>query len=216
MGQAIFWTNVGVDVQTALSAPVVVSGITKATPGVVTYTGATVPAVGDYIVFTANGMMQVNDRIFRVANVNAAGKTFELEGEDTTLYDNFTSGSFQVITFGASFQTVQTVNVSGGDYDKIDTTTIHDQNKKNALGAAQPMSISMTNLFDLTDPGFLECNKAYKSKSKRALRLRFGTGPRVCFVGYVGAAGIPTGQAQGAVQTPVSVEAQNLPTVFPS
>lgn len=74
----------------------------------------------------------------------------------------------------------------------------------------------MTNFFDLTDPGFVECNKAYKSKTKRAIRLRFGTGAKMLMTGYVGAAGVPTGQAQGVVQTPVSIEAQNLPTVYAS
>ena len=62
--------------------------------------------------------LQVNDRIFRIAGVNTTAKTFELEGEDTTLYDTFISGSYQIITFGASFQTVQTVSPSGGDYEK--------------------------------------------------------------------------------------------------
>jgi hypothetical protein len=216
MGQPIFWTNVGIDVQTALAPAISLSAISKATTGVCTYTGGTNPANGDYIVLTASGMSQVNDRPFRIANVNTTTKTFELENEDTTAYDTFISGSFQIITFGASFNSVQQISPSGGDYEKADVTTIHDQVRKNVPTIAAPLTLGMTNYFDLADPGFMECNKAYKSKTKRAIRLRFGTGAKMLMVGYVGAAGVPTGQAQGVVQTPVSIEAQNLPTVYAS
>lgn len=216
MANPIFWTNVGIDVQTALATAVAITAISKASPGVATYGGAVHPANGDYITLQAQGMHQVNDRIFRIANVNTTAKTFELEGEDTTSYDTFISGSYQIITFGASFNTVQTVSPSGGDYEKADVTTIHDAVRKNVPTIAQPLTLAMTNIFDLTDPGFAECNKAYKAKAKRAFRLRFGTGAKILLTGYVGAAGVPTGQAQGVVQTPVSVEAQNLPTVYAS
>lgn len=213
---AIFWTNVGIDVQTALGAAIPITAITKAAVAVATYGGSVNPANGDYVNLTAQGMHQVNDRIFRIANVNTTAKTFELEGEDSTTYDTHISGSAQVITFGASFSTVQTVSPSGGDYEKADLTTIHDAVRKNVPTIAQPLTLAMTNIFDLTDPGFAECNKAYKSKTKRAIRLRFGTGAKILLTGYVGAAGVPTGQAQGVVQTPVSIEAQNLPTVYPN
>lgn len=216
MAQPIFWTNVGIDVQTALAAAVSITAISKAATGVATYGGAVHPANGDYINLTAQGMHQVNDRIFRVANVNTTAKTFELEGEDTTSYDSFISGNYQIITFGASFNSVQSVSPSGGDYEKADLTTIHDAVRKNVPTIAQPFTLAMTNIFDLTDPGFAECNKAYKAKAKRAFRLRFGTGAKILLTGYVGAAGVPVGQAQGVVQTPVSLEAQNLPTVYAS
>lgn len=214
MANPIFWTNVGIDVQTALAAAVTISSISKATIGVATYAGAVNPTIGDYIILSAQGMYQVNDRIFRIANVNTTTKTFELEGEDTTSYDTFISGSYQIVTFGASFASVQTVNPSGGDYEKADVTTIHDAVRKNVPTIAQPLTLAMTNIFDLADPGFAECNKAYKAKAKRAIRLRFGTGAKILLTGYVGAAGVPTGQAQGVVQTPVTIEAQNLPTVY--
>jgi len=218
MANPIFWTNVGVDVQTALGAAITLTTITKASTGVCTYSGtpSPAPANGDYIYIEASGMSQVNDRPMRIANVNITTKTFELEGEDTTSYDTFISGTAKVITFGASFSSVQTIQVSGGEYEKADTTTIHDMVRKSVPTIASPLVLSMTNLFDMTDAGFIECNKAYKSKTKRAVRLRFGTGARMALVGYCGAAGVPTGQAQGVVQTTVSIDAQNLPSVWAS
>ena len=152
MADPIFWSNVGVDVQTALSTAQTISAITKASTGVVTYVGAD-PTNGDYIVVTANGMTQVNDRIFRVANVNAGSNTLELEGETTTDYGTFTSGTFQIITFGASFNILQTIQVSGGEPEYADTTTIHDEVRKRAPTVVSPLSLSSDALFDLADPG---------------------------------------------------------------
>lgn len=218
MGQRIFWSNVGVDVQTGLSDAISISNISKASPGLVTYSGtpATAPQNGDYILLQVQGMNQVSERLFRVAEFNGTNKTFKLEGEDTTTYDTFISGTARIVTFGASFDSVQNIQVSGGEYEKADLTTIHDAVKKQAPTVASPMSISMTNYFDLTDPGFVECNKAYKSKTTRAFRLRFGAGAKMAFVGYVGAAGVPTGQVQQAVMTPVTIDAQNMPSVWAS
>lgn len=214
MATPIFWSNVGVDVQTALAAAITLSAISKAATGICTYTGATNPANGDYIALTSNGMFQVNDRTFRIANVNTGAKTFELEGEDTTLYDTFTSGSFQIITYGASMTTAQTVAVSGGDPEFADVTTIHDNVRKRVPTIVSPMSFAIDSLFDLTDPAFIELNKAYKAKAKRSIRLRFGTGAKMVLTGFCAAAGVPTGQAQGVVQTKISIEAQNIPTVY--
>lgn len=216
MANPIFWTNVGVDVQTALAGAITISNISKASPGVVTYTGGTDPANGDFITLTANGMNEVNDRCFRIANVNGAANTFELEGEVTTDYQTFVSGSFQVITFGASMTTAQNINVTGGETEYADTTTIHDMVRKRTPTIVSPMSLAMDNIFDLTDPAFVELNKAHKSKTKRAIRLRFGTGSKMVLTGYASAAGVPTGQAQGVVQMQMSIEAQNLPTVYAS
>src|SRR5450830_343399 len=192
MGQAIFWSNVGIDVQTGLGAAITLVSISKAATGVAKYSGAVDPNVGDIILMAAQGMYQVDKRLFRIANVNPAAKTFELENEDTSTYDSLVAGSFQVVT------------------------TIHDNVRKRVPTIVSPLSFGMDNIFDLADPGFVECNKAYKAKSMRAVRLRFGTGAKMLLLGYVAAAGVSTGQAQGVVQTKVSIEAQNMPTVYPN
>jgi hypothetical protein len=216
MATPIFWTNVGIDVQSALATAISITAVTKASPGVATYSGTVNPTNGDFIFVQADGMYQLNDRVLRITGVNTTAKTFTLENEDTTSYETFTTGSFQIITFGASFSTVQNINVSGGEPEFADVTTIHDNVRKRVPTITSPLSFSMTNLYDLTDAGFSECNKAYKAKAKRAIRLRFGTGAKMVLVGYASAAGVPTGQAQGVVQTTVAIEAQNIPTVYTS
>lgn len=216
MANPIFWTNVGVDIQTALGSAITITNITKASPGVVSYSGVVDPANGDYVMMSVNGMNEVNDRIIRVANVNAAGNTFEMEGEDSTLFGTFASGSFQIITFGASFNSLQSIQVSGGDPEYADTTTIHDTIRKRAPTVVSPLSFAFDAIYDVTDPGYVEANKAYKAKAKRAVRFRFGSGAKMAFTGFSSAAGVPTGQAQGVVQTKVGFEAQNFPSSWAS
>lgn len=213
---ALFWSNVGVDVQTGLAAAITISNITKATTAVCTYTGATAPTNGDYVNLSINGMFELNGRTLRVANVLTGPKTFELEGEDSTTYSTFTSGTIQVITYGASMTTAQTINVSGGDPEFADLTTIHDNVRKKAPTINSELTLSMDNIFDLADPAFVELNKAYKAKTTRSIRLRFGTGPKMVLTAYASAAGVPTGQAQGVVQTKITLTAQGVPTLYAS
>jgi hypothetical protein len=76
-----------------------ITGITKANPAVVTYAGSDTYANGDRIVITGVlGMTEVNNREFRVANVNTGTNTFELQdGQtaaniDSTGYTTYASG----------------------------------------------------------------------------------------------------------------------------
>lgn len=70
----------------------VITGITAANPGVLTYTG-TDPSNGDHIDLAAIvGMTELNGRRVTVANVNAGANTFELSGINTTAYAAYVSG----------------------------------------------------------------------------------------------------------------------------
>ena len=105
MADVSIWSGVGVAVQSALGGSQSVTGISKASPAVVTYVGAD-PANGDYIKLTALGMTEMNARVVRVANVNTGSNTFEAEGVDSTLYGTFSSGSMEPVTFGITISTL--------------------------------------------------------------------------------------------------------------
>jgi hypothetical protein len=70
-----------------------ITGITKANPAVVTYSGADTYSNGD-VVFISGvyGMTQVNNQYFVVANVNAGANTFQLSGVDSTTFDTYAFG----------------------------------------------------------------------------------------------------------------------------
>jgi len=70
-----------------------ITGITKANPAVVTYAGADTYANGDRVLIAGvAGMVELNNREFTVANVNAGANTFELSGINSTGYTTYTSG----------------------------------------------------------------------------------------------------------------------------
>lgn len=209
------WSNVDIDVQSALSSAQTISGITKASTAVVTYVGAD-PSNGDYIVVTAQGMSQVDGRIFRVANVNAGGNTLELEGCDSSAFDTFSSGSFQIITFGTSLQVVSGVSASGGDFQMIDVTTIHDTVQKQIPGNASPTTFNLDCQWQPDDAGLIALKAASDAKALRAVRITFANGYKYLVTGYIGATLSPGGQAQGVVTTPVVVTAYGRPTVYGS
>ncbi len=94
VGYIRFFTTHGILTQAAQN----ITGITKANPAVLTYSGADTYANGDRVyVSDVVGMTQVNNREFKVANVNAGANTFELQDSDgnnvnSTGYDTYTSG----------------------------------------------------------------------------------------------------------------------------
>lgn len=216
MANVSLWSKVAIAVQSALGSVQAISGITKANPGVATYGGSD-PSNGDFLYLSSiQGMSQVDDRVFRAANVNAGGNTVELEGENTTSYDTFSSGNLQVITFGTTLAIVTDLQVSGGDFEQIDTTTIHDSVRKNIPGAASPVVLSGSCIWDVADAGFAALKAASDNKEKRAVRITFANGQKVVFTGYIGFTGMPTGAAQDKVVTPFSINMFGRPTTYSS
>jgi hypothetical protein len=215
MATASLWKAVGVAVQSALATALTITGITKASPGVVTYTG-TDPANGDYVKLTVVGMYQLDGVIARVAGVDTGANTFQLEGIDTTLYDTFVIGTAEVITFGTNLTTATSINASGGDFDFIDVTTIHDNVKKQIPGLPNPATYTMDLLWDPSDAAFTELKDASDNQQQLAVRFTFANGKKVLFLGYVGFSGLPVGSAQDKVTTQAVITGFGKPTVYAS
>lgn len=212
------WSNVAVAMQSALAAAITgASGsITKANPGVFTYTG-TDPTNADYLVYSVQGMYQVDGKVIRAANVSGGGNTVELEGVDTTLFDTVSAVSAQVITFGTSITSATTMAASGGDFDFIDTTTIHTNHKTQIPGIANAQVYTFDNLWDISDAGQVAMKLASDTQALRAFKFTFGTGgPIMVFTGYVGFTGVPTGNAQDKITSPATITAFGTPTFYAS
>jgi hypothetical protein len=210
---ARIWSDVAVAVQSAIASTVAITGITKADPGVVS-TAAT-PTDGEFVMILSSGMTEINARVFRVANV-VLNTSFELEGEDTTNYGTFSSGTYQIITFGTSLGTVRGVTGSGGEYALIDTTTIHDKIETQIPGVASALSYTLENRWEPEDTGLAALREASDVKTQRAIRMTFSDGAISTFYGYVGCTMVPGGSAQDLVTTPVTFTASGLPTNYSS
>lgn len=210
------WSNVAIAVQSALATAVTLSAITKANPAVISWASGTDPSNGDYVVLKVQGMSQLDYRVCRLANVNGAANTAELEGIDSTLYDTFSSGTFEVVTFGTTLSSVASLSVSGGDFQMIDVTTIGDNVNKQVPGNANPINISMEANWDPSDAGLAALKTASDSKAIKAFKITFADGAKVVFAGYVGATNFPTGSAQQKVSTPITVTMYGRPNAYSS
>lgn len=214
MATARKWSNVAVAMQSALGAAKTITAITKANPGVVSSTAHGF-ANGDYVYLTVQGMFQLDGMVVRVANQTA--NTFELEGIDTTAFDTFTSGSAQAVTFGTSITSATTINASGGDFDFIDITTIHDNVKKQIPGLPNPSNFTMDHLWDVSDAALKAMKTAADAQAIRAFKFTFGAGGQIMtFAGYVGATLLPAGQAQDKVTTQTVITMFGRPAYYAS
>ena len=211
MAQISKWANVAVSVQSALAATKTITAITKASPGVCSSTTHGY-SNGDYVLLTVQGMYQVNYRVFRVASV--AADTFALEGEDSTNYGTFVSGTAAKITFGTSLATLTSINASGGDFDFIDTTTIHDNIKTQVPGLPNPATYTFESFWDPSDAGLVALKSASDSQAQRAILFAFANGQKFTFNAYVGCSLSPTGSAQDLIKTSVVFTALGGPKSY--
>lgn len=75
-----------------------VTGVTKANPAILTYSGSDTYANGEEVYISGVvGMTELNGKFFKVANLNAGANTFELQdidgnAIDSTLYTSYSSG----------------------------------------------------------------------------------------------------------------------------
>jgi hypothetical protein len=208
------WSNVAVAMESAAATPVAITGITKADPAVVAHSGAD-PTVGNYVVLIVEGMTEVNARVFRVATVSA-GVSFELEGEDSTLYGTFGSGTFSELTFGTSLGTVRGVAVSGGEFDFVDTTTIHDKIMTQLPSIASALEFALENRWEPGNAALIAMRAASDAKAQKGFIFTFSTGALVVFYGYVGFVFAPGGSAQDLVTSPATITASGLNTNYAS
>lgn len=213
MTDVVKWSNVQVAIQSTLAAADTITAITKANPGVASSTAHGMTD-GMYAKISAEGMHQVDSRVFRVDN--AATNAFDLEGENTTAFDTFTSGFAEAITFGINMTTATGLTASGGDFDFIDVTTIHDNVRKQVPGLASAASYSFECLWDPSDTALAALKVASDNQAQRAIRFTFAGGQIVVFNGYVGCTLLPTGTAQDKVITQVVVTMFGRPTIYAS
>lgn len=213
------WSGVAVAMESASGAAKTITAIAQGATATVTATHDF--SAGDYVKFDVLGMYQLNGRVFRIESVSTT-VSFVIEDTDgtsldTTDFDAFTSGTVSKVTFGTSITTATNISASGGDFDFIDTTTIHSNVKTQIPGSANPLAYSFDNLWDAADAGQVAMKAASDAQSQKAFKFQFGTGgPIMVFNGYVGYAGAPTGSAQDKVVSPATITAFGSPTYYAS
>lgn len=196
-----FWTAQTVQIQTALGAAKTLSAISKASNGQCTVqTVGDLPTAGAFLLLEVAGMRQLHRRVVKVSS--PTGSTFNI-GIDTSAFDTFVSGTFKVITFGSAFSSLREPQSSGGDPVFEDTTTIHDVDDTQAIVGSGAQSYSFSSDWDTTDAALIEANKAFVTRTPRAIRMVDPDSSEFMFYAYVSAPLQPTVSGKKKV-TPVS------------
>lgn len=212
---ALILRNTVVQIQSALAVAKTITAISKATEAVVTATHDF--SVGDYVLLSGvGGMTQINDRVVRVKAVSTT-VSFTCEGIDSTNWTTWAStGNAQKITFGTSFDNITQVSLPDGAPDKVDTTTIHDDEKKTefAHDAVQEGTLSL--IANPLAAATLEVQSASLARARRAFLVTLATGQKALFNAYcTGGAGFDGGVgAAGTAQ--ISLTLRNKPQWFAS
>lgn len=178
-----YWTNQQVNTQSAIGAGVAITAATKGANCQISTAGA-VPSNGAYILIECTGMTQLNNRVFKVSGAGAG--IFNI-GVDSTAFGTFSAGTFKVITFGLSFNSLRDISASGGDPVFEDTTTIHDPEDTQAIVSSSPLSFSATADWEPTNTTLIACNTAYQGKAPLAVQFKDPSGSEYLFYAYLNA-----------------------------
>jgi hypothetical protein len=214
MADPIVWKNVAVSMQDTIATAKTITAISKASPAVITAAGHGYTN-GDIVYLEVSGMHQMNEKAVRVAS--ASTDTFVAEGVDSTFYETFASGTAQVVTLATSITSATTISASGGDFDFIDTTTIHQSAKTQIPGLPSAITYTMEHIWDMDDAGQAAMKSASDIQAKRVFRFQFGQGGKIIyFAGYVGFSGLPGGSAQQLVSSSAVITMNSTPTYYAS
>lgn len=197
-----FWTAQSILMQSAIGAAQTITGITKASPGVITKdAGANLPATGDYVLLEVAGMTQLNYRLCKVSG--ASGSTFNV-GIDTSAFGTFTTGTYRVVSMALAFTGVRDPQSGGGDPIYEDTTTIQDVSDTQAIVSSSPETFSFTCDWTPADTALKAANTAFVTRTPRGFSIADPDGSAYLFYGTVAAPLNPTVSGRKKV-TPVAI-----------
>ena len=141
-GKAWFYTLGAQVVQTGQS----ITGITKANPAVITYSGSDTYANGDRVrVSGVVGMTEINNRIVTVANVNTGANTFEASGLNSSGFTTYSSGGTleEVVEISHSYAEADIFDLQIAQAGDV-VTIVHTDYAPQELARASATSWSLT------------------------------------------------------------------------
>lgn len=196
----------------ARAAAKTITAITKADPPVVTSV-AHGYANGDLVLITGVvGMVQVNDRVFQVAN--KADDTFELKGVLGAGYTTYGSGgSAYKLTM---LEVGRVANFSGfdGQSSDIDVTHLRSTGKEFLVGLPDPGNCQFAVQSDDDDVGQIEAKIAHDGAYACGFSLQKSNGKIATFLGLIKQYTIDLGGPDNAVQSQISIRMSGAPAWF--
>ena len=175
--------NVRVEIAATYGAAKTVTAVTKASPGVATSTShAMTDGTIGYFSDDVAGMEEIAGAAFSVDA--PATNTFNLEGEDTSTYGTFTSGTFIPVASWATLSTATSYEISDSAPDQIDATVLLRRIKLQEAGLLANQTITFGNLSDAQLSAFTLLKNAAKTNGGYVVgRITLSNGERRIFRG---------------------------------
>lgn len=167
--------------------------VSNATPAVVTATGHTLQN-NDIILIEGFGWTKLNNRTFRIKNVDA--NTFELEGVDTTDTTRYPVGagvgSAKGVKTWVQIPQVLTVEYTGGEQQFYTFQFLEDDDERQ-LPTNKSASSMTINVADDPDQPFVEILEAYdESREIQVFRLNLINGDSILYPAVPSITATPT------------------------
>ena len=197
-------------------AATTITGITNASPGVVTTANSFTN--GEIIVIAGVvGLTGVNNRAFVASAVS--GSAFTMKGVDTTntsVYGTYTSGG---TAQGYSMELIgQVMDIKGlqGQPSEIDITNLQSLAKEFVLGLQDFGTLDLQVLLasGSTDPGQAMLRTIKQNQTLWPFSLQLADGLVMAFQAYVKQFGIEGVKPEGAVTSPIVLRLSNAPAWF--
>lgn len=194
-----------------------ITGITNANPGVVTSTAHAQANGAVGIITGVNGMAQINNRAFVVAN--QAANTFELRGVDTTTaqgYSAYTSGGiFTPYTMVEVGEVRGIASAFDGEAADIDVTHLRSTGKEYLTGLAEFGNVSLTLWLPATsDAGQTRLRNLRETQTAMPFTITLASGQVAAFVGLVKSFALSGLEVDGAIQAACNIKVSNQPAWF--
>lgn len=195
--------------ESAIAAPVTITAISKAAPGVFSAAGHTL-ANGDYVLLEIQGMQELNGQLMKVVSI-VASTSFQVAGIDgvtgldTTLYSTFSSGTAKKVTLGTSITGVQDMTFAGGEIKTADSTTVSDTSDKQVVVGASAQSADLVMQWDPSSAAQQAMRIAYATLANKGFKVVWPDGAWAAWYGTVGFTGAPGGGKQGVTTSPAKI-----------
>lgn len=190
--------------QTAIAAAKTITGITAASPPVVTstahgYTNGQVVKISGVV-----GMVELNNRAFVVANVTA--NTFELKGVDGTGFTAYASGGSAFLATLSAVGEVRGIPSFGGtEPNDVDVSHLLSVSSETLAGLPRQANASFNILFDLATSQHTTLIKANQDLADRVFHfLKPGSFNMTC-VGQVSGFNVTAGDVNSPVEAAVTL-----------
>jgi hypothetical protein len=199
-------------VQSAAAADQALTGISKANPAVVSYSGVD-PVNGDYIALKdMYGMTEFEDALVKVANVSGAGNTFEAEDQSSLLYGTFVSGNMTPITLATEINIATGFSFTGFDQQFAEYNLLKDKITRKFPTTVSAGGIEIPAIWDPNDSGSQTLMVAAETAQRLGFKVLFSDGLEMLFFGYIGASGLPKADTNnGIITTNISVTLATRP-----